>query len=54
MLYTSNQIGGETGIRTLAQLSPPTGFQDRTLQPLGYFSVYLVDQENYDIPTNPL
>ena len=31
--------GGERGIRTPARLSSPTGFQDRTLQPLGYFSV---------------
>lgn len=30
--------GGEAGIRTLAPLARPTGFQDRTLQPLGYFS----------------
>lgn len=31
--------GGEAGIRTLAPLARPTGFQDRTLQPLGYFSI---------------
>ena len=31
--------GGEAGIRTLAPLARPTGFQDRTLQPLGYSSI---------------
>ena len=31
--------GGEIGIRTLAGLASPNGFQDRPLQPLGYFSV---------------
>ena len=31
--------GGGTGIRTQAPLARPTGFQDRTLQPLGYSSV---------------
>ena len=30
--------GGGTGIRTQAPVSRPTGFQDRTLQPLGYSS----------------
>ena len=30
--------GGEAGIRTQAPRERPTGFQDRTLQPLGYFS----------------
>ena len=29
--------GAEAGIRTQAPVSRPTGFQDRTLQPLGYF-----------------
>ena len=33
--------GGGTGIRTQAPLSRPTGFQDRTLQPLGYSSIFL-------------
>ncbi len=32
--------GGGTGIRTQAPLSRPTGFQDRTLQPLGYSSIF--------------
>ena len=36
---TSRCYGGEIGIRTLAPVSRPTGFQDRTLQPLGYFSI---------------
>ena len=31
--------GGGTGIRTQAPVSRPTGFQDRTLQPLGYSSI---------------
>ena len=31
---------GGTGIRTQAPVSRPTGFQDRTLQPLGYSSRY--------------
>ena len=29
------QFGGELEIRTLAGLSPPAGFQDQSLQPLG-------------------
>ena len=33
--------GGGTGIRTQAPVSRPTGFQDRTLQPLGYSSVFI-------------
>ena len=32
--------GGGTGIRTQAPVSRPTGFQDRTLQPLGYSSIF--------------
>ena len=31
-------FGGEEGIRTLARLAPPSGFRNRPLQPLGYFS----------------
>ena len=31
--------GAEAGIRTQASLTRPTGFQDRTLQPLGYFCI---------------
>ena len=31
-------VGGEEGIRTLARLAPPSGFRNRPLQPLGYFS----------------
>ena len=31
--------GGGTGIRTQAPFDRPTGFQDRTLQPLGYSSI---------------
>ena len=30
--------GGEEGIRTLARLAPSSGFRNRPLQPLGYFS----------------
>ena len=32
-------LGGESGIRTHARDKPATGFQDRTLQPLGYLSI---------------
>ena len=31
--------GGERGIWTPARLASPVGFQDRSLQPLGYFSM---------------
>lgn len=37
--FKSGAFGGEIGIRTLAGLASPNGFQDRPLQPLGYFSV---------------
>ena len=37
LLFIKN--GGERGIRTLARLAPTIGFQDRPLQPLGYFSI---------------
>lgn len=36
---TSHLHGAEAGIRTQAPLARPTGFQDRTLQPLGYFCI---------------
>ena len=39
LLYPA-MYGGERGIWTPAGLASPIGFQDRTLQPLGYFSVY--------------
>ena len=39
LLYSAI-YGGERGIWTPAGLPTPIGFQDRTLQPLGYFSVY--------------
>ena len=45
-----NLNGGGTGIRTQAPISRPTGFQDRTLQPLGYSSV-LVDPEGLEPST---
>ena len=51
------QVGGERGIRTPAGLSSPTGFQDRTLQPLGYFSKIkeqLVDPTGLEPVTNRL
>ena len=35
-------FGGDEEIRTLAHLAAPTGFRIRTLQPLGYISVYCV------------
>ena len=40
---SSNSIstGGEIEIRTLAGIAPPDGFQDRSLEPLGYFSICL-------------
>ena len=41
LLYPAICNGGGTGIRTQAPVSRPTGFQDRTLQPLGYSSVYI-------------
>ena len=34
--------GGETGIRTPATCYSTVGFQDRSLQPLGYFSIILI------------
>ena len=34
--------GAEAGIRTQAPVSRPTGFQDRTLQPLGYFCICII------------
>ena len=40
-LISFNRNGGGTGIRTQAPVSWPTGFQDRTLQPLGYSSIIL-------------
>ena len=51
-----NKNGGGTGIRTQAPVSRPTGFQDRTLQPLGYSSVikYLVDPVGLEPTTNRL
>ena len=48
-----NLNGGGTGIRTQAPISRPTGFQDRTLQPLGYSSV-LVDPEGLEPSTSRL
>ncbi len=39
MVRIDGDNGGEIGIRTLAGLASPNGFQDRPLQPLGYFSV---------------
>ena len=39
LLYPAICNGGGTGSRTQAPVSRPTGFQDRTLQPLGYSSV---------------
>ena len=36
--FVEDLNGGGTGIRTQAPVSRPTGFQDRTLQPLGYSS----------------
>ena len=38
LLFETNN-GGGAGIRTQAPVSRPTGFQDRTLQPLGYSSI---------------
>ena len=46
------EYGGGAGIRTLAPVSRPTGFQDRTLQPLGYSSI--VDPEGLEPSTNRL
>ena len=50
--------GGETGIRTPARLSPTAGFQDQSLQPLGYFSIIifkkLVDPVGLEPTTNRL
>ena len=49
--------GGEAGIRTQAPLARPTGFQDRTLQPLGYFSMcvkILVDPAGLEPATDRL
>ena len=40
LLYPAISDGGGTGIRTQAPVSRPTGFQDRTLQPLGYSSLF--------------
>ena len=48
-----NLNGGGTGIRTQAPISRPTGFQDRTLQPLGYSSVS-VDPEGLEPSTSRL
>ena len=45
-------IGGGAGIRTLAPVSRPTGFQDRTLQPLGYSSI--VDPVGFEPTVNRL
>lgn len=39
-LQISRPSGGGGGFRTLATLSRPTGFQDRTLKPLEYTSKY--------------
>ena len=36
--YTNSAYGGERGIRTLARITTPNGFQDRTLNPLEYLS----------------
>ena len=36
--YEFINSGGESGIRTHARITTPIGFQDRTLQPLGYLS----------------
>ncbi len=33
------KFGGGGGIRTLARCDPAAGFQDQSLQPLGYASV---------------
>ena len=38
-LLSIGVIGGGSGIRTHAPFDRPTGFQDRTLQPLGYPSI---------------
>ena len=47
--------GGGTGIRTQAPVSRPTGFQDRTLQPLGYSSKHaMVDPVGLEPTTNRL
>ena len=48
--------GGGTGIRTQAPVSRPTGFQDRTLQPLGYSSrcFLLVDPVGLEPTTHRL
>ena len=50
----SSFFGGETGIRTLARLASASGFQDRSLQPLGYFSIKLVDPVGLEPTTNRL
>ncbi len=39
MHQTCDFDGGEMGIRTPAGCDPTAGFQDQSLQPLGYFSV---------------
>ena len=47
--------GGGRGIRTPAPVSRSTGFQDRTLQPLGYSSTYeMVDPVGLEPTTNRL
>ena len=47
--------GGGRGIRTPAPVSRSTGFQDRTLQPLGYSSKYvMVDPVGLEPTTNRL
>ena len=42
MSLSKNKNGGGGGIRTHARLSPPDGFQDRSLKPLEYASVLLI------------
>ena len=46
--------GGGRGIRTPAPVSRSTGFQDRTLQPLGYSSNIMVDPVGLEPTTDRL
>ena len=55
--FVEDLNGGGTGIRTQAPVSRPTGFQDRTLQPLGYssnFVMKLVDPVGLEPTTHRL